>query len=170
MCLFLQAGVVEIFNSFSRNLEMSLTIEELIMDGNEFDKVKRKRGGKLYFAFLISIFSRLVAMPCRSGLTRSKTFLRCRSFLFKEPNLMLILRFTDTRWMLCQRFGSCICLATNFQRKWRRWDRYICLTIDNCNFSFLWIEYRCSCCFQQCDFEWALFVWLRSWRRKQHEG
>ncbi len=35
-----KAAVAEIFNSFSRNLEMSLTLEELVMDGNEFDKVE----------------------------------------------------------------------------------------------------------------------------------
>jgi hypothetical protein len=38
-CHLKKAAVAEIFNAFSRNLEMSLTLEELVFDSNEFDKV-----------------------------------------------------------------------------------------------------------------------------------
>lgn len=38
-CQLKKVAVAEVFNAFSRNLGMSLTLEELVMDENEFDKV-----------------------------------------------------------------------------------------------------------------------------------
>ncbi len=67
-CQLKKAAVAEIFNCFSRNLEMSLTLEELVMDENEFDKVRYLHQRCLHFVccrcFCLYCYFSLTACVC----------------------------------------------------------------------------------------------------------